>query len=122
MGGDCSRLAPPLFLFLGEVGGDVAIDVGDAQKSSEVLSSLVLTAVEQSGSWRVELAWPKHTKRYFGNLVLGRKLRNGLKNIADLPSGQRSQMMPREKRMVANRSRLPTMALITLAKRAQWVH
>lgn len=27
----------------------------------------MLTAVERSGSWRVELAWPNHTKRYFGN-------------------------------------------------------
>jgi hypothetical protein len=31
------------------------------------LSSLVLTAVERSGSWRVEFAWPSRPKRYFGN-------------------------------------------------------
>lgn len=44
-----------------------AIDLGDALKLGGTLSSLVLAAVERSGSWRVEFAWPSRTKRYFGN-------------------------------------------------------
>lgn len=31
------------------------------------LSSLVLKPVERLGCWRVELAWPHHPRRYFGN-------------------------------------------------------
>jgi hypothetical protein len=54
-------------LFFRESWSDSAIDVCDALKSGGVLSSLVLTTVERSGSWRVELAWPNHTKRYFGS-------------------------------------------------------
>ena len=32
----------------------------------DLVGSVVLTAVTQSGYWRVELAWPTHPRRYFG--------------------------------------------------------
>jgi hypothetical protein len=31
------------------------------------VGSLVLTPVRRSDCWRVELAWPSHPRRYFGN-------------------------------------------------------
>jgi hypothetical protein len=30
------------------------------------LSSVVLSPVRQAGYWRVKIAWPNHTPRYFG--------------------------------------------------------
>jgi hypothetical protein len=62
--GRTSKVTAPFFLERVETNSP--IDLGDAPKSGGILSSLVLTAVERSGSWRVEFAWPKHTKRYFG--------------------------------------------------------